>query len=133
MSRWSPWQARQSSLAGGLGDWAAAAGLAMSHAAATRVTNANRMMGSRRARALLLQTAQVRDERVDVILRQRVLLHLRLARRFGLGRHAFGVDDPLADLVGLQLAAHVVERPLRVALARNRMTERALLVGVDLL
>ena len=88
---------------------------------------------SRGIRYFFFIADQVRDESVQLILRQRVGLHLRLARRLGLRRHRLGVNDPGADLVGRQLAAHVVQRSLGVAFARDGVTDRTLLFGVDLL
>src|SRR5512140_3631046 len=106
----SPWQARQSSLAGGFG--ASCSGpaaiapppVSTTTATASAARSRIRIDGYDR-RVLLLQRRQVRHERVDIVLGQRVLLHLRLARGLGLRGHALGVGDPLADFVRAQLAA----------------------------
>src|SRR4051794_15687164 len=83
--------------------------------------------------ALLLQGAQVRHERIHVVLRQRVRFHFRLARRLGLGGHALCVSDPGADLVSRQFAGDAVERTFLVALIANRVAQRAFLVREQLL
>src|SRR4051812_48817559 len=129
----SPWQARQSSFAGGLGAGCAAAGPAKSQAAARATIVVVRTAGlpETRPRRLLLQTAYVRHERIHVVLGQRVLLHLGLACGFGLGGHRLGVHDPAADFIRAQRTANAVERPFRVALAGDRMAQRALLRRED--
>ena len=49
---------------------------------------------------LAFQCLKIRDERIDILLRQRVLLHLGFSGGLRLGRHPFRIDDPLPDLVG---------------------------------
>src|SRR5579872_1369584 len=97
--------------------------------AALNVTSAAPVMERRfRNTVLLLQAAQIRHERVNVVVRERVLLHLRLAGRLRFRSHALRVGDPASDLVGRELAADAVERPLRVALPGNRVAQRTLLI-----
>src|SRR5436190_6698325 len=132
---WSSWQVRQSSLVGG----SAAAGPATSQAAARRTPIRVHITVSRygrtkaeRAPPLLLPTTEVRHERIYVVFRERVLLHLRFPHLLRLRVHRLRVDDPGADVIGRILRADGVERPLRVALAGNRMAQRTFLIHEEL-
>src|ERR1700682_954888 len=51
-------------------------------------------------RLSLLEGGEICDQRVDLVLGQRVRLHARLARGVGLRRHPLRVSDPRADVVG---------------------------------
>src|SRR5688500_18467937 len=82
----------------------------------------------------LLQAGEVGHERVEVCGRQVGVLagHHRLLGRLGLRRHLGRIDDPLLDVGCRQLGPDAVERARRLALARDGVTEAALLRGVDL-
>src|ERR1700687_181550 len=51
-------------------------------------------------RLSLLEGGEIRDQRVNLVLGQRVRLHVRLARGVGLRCHPLRVSDPRAEVVG---------------------------------
>src|SRR5262245_56463730 len=68
-----------------------------------------------------------RDECVHLILRQLGILHRRRARRLCLLAHLVGVREPMADFVGREACADIVQFALLVPFAGDRVAHGAFL------